>query len=256
MKKVLVISGSARKNGSGIKAFKMFKEKFDPLHYDFEVLHLSDYNLQDCIGCTVCFKKEKCFMEDDLDTVLDKIMKVDGVIFITPIYNMNISGSLKTFFDRTTYLLHKPVFYDKHSYIISSTDMGGTKLVNLYLKYIMNAYCIDNAGSTDVISNKIKSNENYKVNLSKRFDKESSKFMASLAKGKEYEPKFSQIVRFNLWRIKALKSQDVYPGDFRYWSNDFLTNSNYFYPVKVSWIKNMLIKLIKIRLNKLMDKRI
>ena len=158
MKKILVISGSAKKNGNGIKAFKLFKEKFDPLQYDFEVLHLSDYHLQNCIGCTVCFKKEKCFMKDDLDLIVDKLKRADGFIFITPIYNMNISGTLKTFFDRTTYLLHKPVFYDKHSYIMTTTDIGGTGLVNLYLKYIMNAYCIDNVGDTGISANMINSN--------------------------------------------------------------------------------------------------
>jgi len=256
MKKILVISASARKNGSGIKAFKIFKEKFDPLDYDFEVMHLSDYHLQNCIGCTSCFKHEKCFMEDDLELVLDKMKRADGFIFITPIYDMNISGTLKTFFDRTTYLLHKPIFYDKHSYIITTTDMGGSRLVNTYLKYMMNAYCIDNVGGTGILSGLIKSRGNYIGKLSKRFDKEAEKFKDSLAKGKEYKPKFTQIIRFNLWRTKALKSKEVYPGDFQYWSDSSLINSDYFYPVKLNWIKKIIIRLVKVRIQRLITSRL
>jgi len=255
MKEILVISGSARKNGDGIKALSIFKDKFDPKDFNFQVVHLSDYNIAHCIGCTTCFKKEKCFLKDDLDTIIDMMIKADGFIFITPIYNMNISGLLKTFFDRTTYLLHKPVFYKKHSYVICSTDMGGAGHIKFYLKYMMNAYCIDNAGSTGVLSNKIRFDDNYINALSNRFDKEAKKFKIALAKEAEYNPKFTQLVRFNLWRIKGLKSETVYPGDYNYWSRDDLINAEYFYPVKIRGFKRVLIKVIKRRISRLIEKK-
>lgn len=254
MKNILVVSGSARKNGDGIKAFKMFKEKFDPDNYSFEIIHLSDYNISNCIGCTVCFKKDKCFMKDDLDILIEKMLQADGLVFITPIYNMNVSGVLKTLFDRTSYLLHKPVFYNKHSYVICSTDIGGGRHIKFYLKYMMNAYCIDNAGSISVISHLIRNNTNYINSLSRRLDKEAVKFKKSLDKGKGYKPKFTQLVRFNLWREKALCSRDVYPGDYAYWSSEELINTDYFYPVKINRVKRVLLKVIKYRINQLMRK--
>lgn len=255
MKKILAISGSARKNGDGMKALEIFKRKFDHKKYDFEVLHLSDYHISNCIGCTVCFRKDKCFLKDDLDLVLDKMKSADGFVFVTPIYNMNISGSLKTFLDRTTYLLHKPVFYDKHSYVLCSTDMGGTGHVLFYLKYMMNAYCIDNVGATGVLSHQIRNSDKYIESLSKRFDKEADKFKKALDKEKNYKPSFTQLIRFNLWRIKGLKSKDVYQGDYQYWSRSDLIKADYFYPVKINGIKRLLIKIIKSRINRLMNKK-
>lgn len=254
MKNILVISGSARKNGDGITAFKIFEEKFDPNDYGFEVIHLSDYNISNCIGCTVCFKKDKCFMNDDLDILLEKMLHADGFVFITPIYNMNVSGALKTLFDRTSYLLHKPVFYNKHSYVICSTDIGGGGHIKFYLKYMMNAYCIDNAGSISVISHLIRDNANYIKSLSNKLDKEALKFKKSLDKGERYEPKFTQLVRFNLWREKALSSKDFYPGDYAYWSREDLINANYFYPIKINRVRKVLLKVIKYRLNQLIKK--
>ncbi len=254
MKKILAISGSGRKNGDGIKALKLFEEKFDSKEYSFEVLHLVDYSIKTCIGCTVCFKKDKCFIKDDTDIIIDKMKLADGLIFITPIYNMNVSGILGTFLDRTTYLLHKPVFYDKHSYIISSTDVGGTKHVNLYLKYMMNAFCINNTGATGVFSHRIKHDEKYICDLSKSFEKEANKFKSALLKGKEYKPKFTQLIRFNLWRLKAFKSKEKYPGDYEYWSRSDLVDADYFYTVKISLVKKMILKLIKKRINVLLRK--
>ncbi|MBN2259456.1 MAG: flavodoxin family protein [Clostridiales bacterium] len=255
MIKILAISGSSQKNGTGIDALRMFEEKFDKQSYAFEVLHLADYQINNCIGCKVCFKKETCFMKDDLPYLVNKMEAADGIVIISPVYAMNISGILKTFLDRTTYLLHKPKFFDKHSYIISSTDFGGTKIVNTYLKYMMNAYCMDNVGATGVLSNKLKKDENYKQKLSKRFEKEAENFKRALNNGKEYQPKLAQLLRFNLWKTKGLKSKDSYLGDYQYWSDSKRLNAQYFYPIELGLIKKGLVKIVKFRVSKLIDKK-
>lgn len=254
MKKILAISASAKKNGAGISALNIFKDKFDDKNYEFKVIHLSDYNINNCIGCTICFKKDQCFMKDDLQIIIDMMKEADGLIFITPIYNMNIAGSLKTLLDRTTYLLHKPVFYDKHSYIISTTDIGGSKLVNSYLKYIMNAYCIDNVGSSSILASKISSDKLYIERVSNLYDLQTYKFKKALEKGREYKPKFTQIIRFNLWRIKALKSKEIYPGDYKYWSREEIIHADYFYPISLCPFKKLFIKIIKAKITRKIDK--
>ncbi len=255
MKNILVVSASARKNGDGIKVFNVFKEKFDVDSYTFEVLHLSDYKINTCIGCTTCFKKEKCFMKDDLDLIISKMKAVDAFVFITPVYNMNVSGLMKIFLDRTSYLLHKPVFYDKHAYIISTTDIGGNKVVTSYLKYMMNAFCINNTGATGVYAHALKHDNKYKIKLSKRFNKEAEIFKDALAKGGEYKPKFTQIVRFNLWRLKALKSKEKYPGDYNYWALSDLLHADYFYPIKLKKLEKILLKIIRKRITNMLEKR-
>ncbi|OQY38209.1 MAG: hypothetical protein B6229_06540, partial [Spirochaetaceae bacterium 4572_7] len=108
MIKILVISGSQQKKGAGVKATEIFMSKFDSAEYSFETVFLSDYDIGSCKGCTACFKKDKCIIKDDLSSIIEKMKSSDGIIFVTPIYAMNISGALKTFIDRISYMLHKP----------------------------------------------------------------------------------------------------------------------------------------------------
>lgn len=74
MKKILAISGSQRKQGSGIKAFTAFKAHFNEDEYAFELLHLSDYDMNACTGCTACFKtiNSVCPLKDQVSEIVSK----------------------------------------------------------------------------------------------------------------------------------------------------------------------------------------
>jgi len=258
MKKIIVISGSDRKNGTGIQTFNILKENFDESEYNFETIHLSDYKIGFCKGCTVCFKvdSDKCPKKDDVNSIVEKIKNADGLIFITPIYGMNISASLKVFLDRTAYLLHRPQLYNKHSLIIVSTDVGGIKPVTMYLKYMMNAYGINNAGSQGVFSYLFKNNEGYRNKLDYKLKELSKVFKIELGRGEEYQPSFTQIIRFNAWKVKNIRSKDIYPKDYNYWKEKGWLESDYYYPIKLSGLKKLIIKLISKRINSSLSKKI
>ena len=63
----------------------------------------------------------------------------------------------------------------------------------------------------------IKNNEDYKNKISDIMTVEAEKFKNLLNRGKNYKPKFAQILRFNLWKISAILKKYLYPGDFQYW---------------------------------------
>jgi len=258
MKKIVVISGSGNKNGIGIKTFKMFKENFDEKEYEFKIIHLTDYNLKTCRGCTICFKKgeEYCPLKDDVSKIVNVIDNSDAIIIISPIYAMNISGSLKTFIDRTSYALHRPRFYNKHAFIITTTDGAGIKHVTMYLKYMLNAYLINFAGSQGVYSYLFKNDEDYKAKLKNELIEKAKKFKFEINRGKEYQPSFMQLARFNAWRIKGIISKDSYLKDSSYWEEKVLLEANYFYPVNLSNFKKNFLKLISKRVEKILSKKI
>lgn len=258
MKNILVISGSQRKQGSGIKAFNMLKSYFNEDEYKFEVLHLADYKIEYCKGCTVCFKTkiQFCPNKDDVSSIVEKMKVTDGIVFISPIYEMNISGQMKTFFDRIAYLLHRPSLYDKHAYLIFSADAGGIKLVTLYMKYLMNAFGMNTAGSFGVYSKPLQNNEKYRNELLSRLEKESVKFKNALSLGGHYKPKFSQLLRFNGWKIKNTYSKDVYPEDYLYWKENGWLESDYYYPVELSKICKFFLRIVKSILTKVMAKKL
>lgn len=256
MKKILVIFGSQRKKGAGVKTIEMFKSKFDCTQYSFETVFLSDYEIASCLGCTVCFKKKECVIKDDVTSIVEKMKSSDGIIFVTPIYAMNISGLLKTFIDRISYMLHKPALYEKHSYIIITTDVGGFKVISAYMKYLMNAFGIYNTGYTGVIAKFIKKDENYQNQISDAMTVEAETFKNLLNRGKTYKPKFTQILRFNLWKTSAVMKKDIYPGDYRYWEEKGWLDKDYYYPIKINAIQKIILKIIQKKIRKKIEQTV
>ncbi len=97
MKKILIIKGSARKEGftntvakeiemlyegEDIKIFDCFKEKFKP-----------------CNGCNFCEKNGRC-VNSDLDEFYSDFESADIVFFLSPVYNGTFSAPLKALIDR------------------------------------------------------------------------------------------------------------------------------------------------------------
>ncbi|WP_430882485.1 flavodoxin family protein [Fusibacter sp. JL216-2] len=258
MKKILVLSGSSRKRGIGVQTLEMFEENFSKNDYEFEIVHLSDYEINYCKGCTVCFKlsEEKCPLKDDVSLIVDKMDKADGLVIVSPIYGMNISGQLKTFLDRTAYLLHRPRLFTKHAFIIVSTDLGGIKPVGGYLKYMMNAYGVNNAGSIGACSYLFNGSEMYRSELRNKLRKAAKKFELELNREKFYQPSFSQIVRFKGWQAKNKHSKESYREDYNYWKEKGWFESDYYYPIKLDGLKKIMIKLISMRINSVISRKI
>ncbi len=256
MKKTLVIFGSQNKKGAGAKTVEMFKSKFDSTEYSFETVFLSDYEINSCQGCTACFKKKECIIKDDVISIVEKMKSSDGIIFVTPVYAVNISGLLKTFIDRISYMLHKPALYEKHSYIIITADVGGFKPVSLYMKYLMNAFGIFNTGCTGVIAKYIKKDENYQNQISDAMTVEAEKFKNLLNRGKNYKPKFTQILRFSLWKTSAIMKKKLYLGDYQYWEEKGWLDKDYYYPIKINAIQKIILKIIQKKIRKKIEKTV
>lgn len=105
--KLLTIMGSPRKNGNTAELLKQI-EKNAPENWEVEMIILTDYHINGCIGCSHCqidTEHFKCVQHDDVNMLLDKIIEADAIIYGTPLYGHNYSGQLKIFLDR-----HIPLF--------------------------------------------------------------------------------------------------------------------------------------------------
>jgi multimeric flavodoxin WrbA len=129
MKKVTAFIASARKKTTyqAVREFeKSLKQHGD---IDFEVVFLSDYNLEFCQGCKQCFDRGESFcpLKDDRDKLLEKLEHSDGVLFATPSYAFQVSARMKNFLDRIAFVFHRPRFFGKTFTAIVSqgVPMGG-----------------------------------------------------------------------------------------------------------------------------------
>jgi multimeric flavodoxin WrbA len=99
--KITVFSGSARKNSNSDYAAKIFCEAAKENGHEYEIIKVTDYSINPCQGCLECKEVGTCVQKDDFtNKLIQKIKDSDCIVFASPVYFGQISGQLKTFFDR------------------------------------------------------------------------------------------------------------------------------------------------------------
>ncbi|MHA1897040.1 MAG: flavodoxin family protein [Promethearchaeota archaeon] len=113
-----MIQSSPRKNGLTASLCQIFLNKIKALNetnnsesqgeggVEAELIHLYDYNLENCTGCDVCLRKPNtCPLSehgDDDMLKLEELMKGSSAIIIgAPSYFGNVPALLKTLIDRS-----------------------------------------------------------------------------------------------------------------------------------------------------------
>lgn len=131
MKKIAVIRTSPRKIGNtNILSDEFIRSvKESDKEIEIEDINLNDYTINYCRGCygtdskLSCSVAGKCWQQDDLNEIIERIKDANALVFATPIYFYSISGQLKVFFDRSIQLYAKPnAFHD--IYLITASEDG------------------------------------------------------------------------------------------------------------------------------------
>ena len=100
-KNILVLSASFRKGGNSDTLCDEFIKGALESGNTVEKIYLNDYKINFCRGCGVCNTTHKCVQKDDMEKILDKMVKADVIVMATPVYFYNMNGQMKTLIDRT-----------------------------------------------------------------------------------------------------------------------------------------------------------
>lgn len=101
-KKILVLNGSARKNGSTAQLVHAFSKGAISAGHHIKEFYLDGMDIHSCKGCLKAGKDSNspCFQKDDMDKIYSVFSKCDVVVFASPIYFWTMTGTLKTATDR------------------------------------------------------------------------------------------------------------------------------------------------------------
>jgi len=103
-KKVLVLSGSPKKNGNTAMLVRWFAEGARSKGANVEIVNTAflKYRSNGCTSCRRCqnIKEYKCVIDDEAKPVLAKMAGVDTIVMATPLYFFGPSAQLKLVFDR------------------------------------------------------------------------------------------------------------------------------------------------------------
>lgn len=149
MSKIVILVGSMRKGGNTDLLAQAFTEGAGK-NNDVEIVSVADYKVNPCIGCNSCFtrKEHKCFQNDDMGVIYEKLRTADIVVIASPVYFYGISAELKAVIDR----LHTPMRNEFQIKKLALLLVGAASLPNLFdaikLQYqlVLDFFHLEDAG--------------------------------------------------------------------------------------------------------------
>jgi multimeric flavodoxin WrbA len=238
--KITAFIGSERKKHT-YNASKLFLQKLQSLgDIEYEIVRLSDYNLQTCKGCKLCMDKgeEFCPLKDDRDILIQKIIHSDGIIFASPVYTFQVSALMKIFLDRIAFFGHRPLFFGKtYTSIVVQGTYGGKDTAK-YLDFVGGTLGF-NVVKGCYITSLEPLTEKGIMKIEKIIDTQSKRFYSKLVKQERPSPSLFKLMIFRLSRssIKLMLNENY--RDYTYYKENGWFESNYYYPVKLNLVKKL-----------------
>ncbi|MDD1718592.1 MAG: flavodoxin family protein [Methanoregulaceae archaeon] len=236
--KVLVVMGSPRK-GNTWRAAEAIRETMQAGgDVEFEYLMLRDADLAQCTGCLQCFVKgeEHCPRKDDAPEIEAKLHSADGVIFASPVYGMNVTGLMKTFVDRLSYIFHRPRFFGKKALLLTTAGAIGQKDVLKYLDLVARIWGFEVVAKVGLVTQfdelPARTRELHKWQLAAA----AIAFHQAILSGKESPPPVMDVIVFNAQRASFLGLEKESPADYKYWKEHgwFEPGRRYYSDARVS----------------------
>lgn len=149
MSKIIVLIGSVRKNGNTDILTQAFVDGAK-INNEVEIISVADYQVNPCIGCNTCFSREyhKCFQDDNMNEIYDKLKGADMLVIASPVYFYGISAQLKALIDR----LHTPLRNEFHIKRTALLLVGASSLPELFdsvivqYRLVLNYFNLQDAG--------------------------------------------------------------------------------------------------------------
>lgn len=237
MKKIVAFVGSARKRHTYDAVHQFLRGIRARRPVESEVIRLSECNLKPCRGCITCFERgeELCPLHDDRDLLMAKMTAADAVVFATPTYSFQVSGTMKLFLDRLGFVFHRPRFFGKlFTSIVIEGIYGGPK-VREYLDFVGRGL-----GFTVVKGSCMMARDDmtgaHQAKVDRILAEHSKRFHEALLRPQYPAPTFTNLMIFRMSRtsFRALGERSL---DHRYYRDHGWFESDYFYPTRLNVAK-------------------
>jgi multimeric flavodoxin WrbA len=128
--KVLGINCSPRKGGNTEILIKEVFKALEKEGIETELFQIGGKKVSGCIACMKCRKKKDGFCHQKNDVInecIKKMLKADGIIIGSPVYNADITADAKAFMEVASYALGtagKPLKYKAGAAVVAVRRAG------------------------------------------------------------------------------------------------------------------------------------
>ncbi len=150
MKKVLILSGSPRKNGNSDILCDEFMKGAEEAGNEVTKIRVAEKSIGFCRACYACKKNGKCVIDDDMSNLLQKMIDADVIVLASPVYFYSIDAQLKAVIDRTVARwleVKNKEFY----YIVTAADKETASAETTLACFRGYADCVEGAKEMGVI---------------------------------------------------------------------------------------------------------
>lgn len=101
--KCIAIQSSPNLEGLTSSLVQAVLRGFEAVGGETELIHLNGMDIKPCIACEGGWgecRDGDCILEDDFESIRQKIQRADAFVFATPVYFGDLSESAKRFLDR------------------------------------------------------------------------------------------------------------------------------------------------------------
>jgi multimeric flavodoxin WrbA len=216
---------------------------------EFNYLCLRDAHLELCRGCWSCLSvgDDRCPLKDDRETIEKQMLNADGIIFVSPVYVLNITTLMKNLLDRFAYTLHRPRFFRQKAMIVCTTGALGLKEAIDRLSVIRYAgfNLVHTAGFYTPESNvSLKS----KSKIDKGIDLATRKFFEALQVKQPPSPRLIALIAFRAQQAAFATAHEfnLAECDYSYFKeNGWLEKDRQYYTdTKINPLKNLIAVLV------------
>lgn len=149
-KKVLILSGSPRKNGNSDILCDEFAKGAVEGGHQVEKIRVADKNIGYCRACYGCKDTGVCVIKDDMAEVLQKMIDCDVLVLASPVYFYSIDAQLKAVIDRSV-ARWLEVKDKKLYYIMTAADAEKASMETTLACFRGYADCVEGAKEMGVI---------------------------------------------------------------------------------------------------------
>lgn len=145
--KILAITGSPRgMRGNTGRLLEEVLVGVQEAGAETETLSLKTLDVQPCVACDACHKIGICNINDDYESIKDKLLECDGFILASPNYIFSVSAQMKALFDRCNGLIHCTALEGKYAAVVETSGGGADAEVITYMERFVNTLGANSVG--------------------------------------------------------------------------------------------------------------
>ena len=99
---LLFLNGALRRGGSteGTIDLALQHLRETSRNVSAEVVHLCECRISVCDSCYTCDRDGRCWMPDDVESIVRKMIAADGIVYVFPVHAFGVNSLMQIFLER------------------------------------------------------------------------------------------------------------------------------------------------------------